>query len=174
MRSSLVLTIIGPDRPGIVQTLAATLAAHGGNWEQSQMAHLAGQFAGILRISIEPEKLQAFHAALETLSSRGLRVVSEASIDHERPSGRPLRLELTGADRNGIVHEIARALASREVNIDELETRYESAPMSGEALFHATALLHVPARVDQRELQTTLEGLADDLMVDISLLPPAR
>lgn len=172
MRSSLVLTVIGPDRPGIVQTLAEALAAHGGNWEQSQMAHLGGQFAGILRISVEPAQLKAFRGALDGLAARGLRVVSEASLEAERPTGRPLRLQLTGADRPGIVHEVARALAAREVNIDELETSYDSAPMSGEALFHASALLHVPTHVDRHELQSTLEALADDLMVDVTLVAP--
>ncbi|MEY4581634.1 MAG: hypothetical protein RL701_6337 [Pseudomonadota bacterium] len=173
MRSSLVLTVIGPDRPGIVETLAGALAAHGGNWEHSQMAHLAGQFAGILRISIERERLDELRKALAALERLGLRVVSENSIEAERPAGRALRLQLTGADRKGIVHEIARALAARDVNIDELATSHESAAMSGEALFHARALLRVPDQLDQQELQRTLEAIADDLMVEVSLLPPS-
>jgi len=172
MRVSLVLTVIGPDRPGIVETLASTLSAHGGNWEQSQMAHLAGQFAGILCISVEAQQLPDLRGALEGLTSQGLRIVSETQLETTRSRARLLRLELTGADRKGIVHEIARALAARDVNIDELSTVYESAPMTGEPLFHASALLHVPLPVDQQELQQTLEAIADDLMVDISLLPP--
>jgi glycine cleavage system regulatory protein len=172
MLASLVLTVIGPDRPGIVESIAGTLAAHGGNWEQSQMAHLAGQFAGILRISVDAARLPELRHALEGLARSGLRVVSETCTELQRPLARTLRLELTGADRQGIVHEIARALASRDINIEELTTSFESAPMSGEGLFHANALLRVPARVNDRELQHALEDIADDLMVDISLRTP--
>lgn len=169
MRSSLILTIVGPDRPGLVEVIASTLAAHGGNWEQSRMAHLAGQFAGILRISAPKERLPQLQAALEGLTSRGLRVVSVHGEEAERPSARSLRLELTGTDREGIVREIASALAAREVNVDELETSHESAPMAGNALFHASAHLRVPAHVDMTELRDTLEAIGDDLMVDLTL-----
>ena len=169
MRSSLVLTIVGPDRPGIVEVIAATLAAHGGNWEQSRMAHLAGQFAGILRISAPKEQLPQLQAALEALAARGLRVVSAQGLAGDRPPARSLRLELTGTDREGIVHEIAGALTAREVNVEELETSHESAPMAGNALFHARALLRVPSQVDMAELRSTLEAIGDDLMVDLTL-----
>jgi glycine cleavage system regulatory protein len=171
MRSSMVLTVIGLDRPGIVQELAATVAAHGGNWEQSRMAQLAGHFAGILNVSLPDERAEELRRALVALTANGLRVVAETTAAPERRSLRGLRLELTGNDREGIVRDITRALAARSVNVEELDTSRESAPMSGNALFHARALLRVPAGLDVNELQKTLEGIADDLMVDVALLP---
>jgi glycine cleavage system regulatory protein len=172
MRSSMVLTVIGPDRPGIIELLAATVAAHGGNWEQSRMAQLAGQFAGILNISLDESRLDELHRALAGLSGRGLRVVAETtSTPRDTRPQRALRLELTGTDREGIVREIAHALAARNVNVEELDTSHESAPMAGNALFHARALLGLPADLDVNELRKTLEAIADDLMVDVSLLP---
>ena len=169
MRASIVLTVIGPDRPGIVELLSTTIAAHGGNWEQSRMAHLAGQFAGILRVTVPHDQLTALHRALDGLGSSGLRLVSEASAAAERGALRAYRLSLVGDDREGIVRDLSRALAAREVNVEELDTRCESAPMSGEQLFHARALLHVPAALDIGDLQRTLEALADDLMVELKL-----
>jgi len=171
MRSSLVLTVIGADRPGLVELLAATVAAHGGNWEQSRMAHLAGKFAGILIISLPEARLAELHGALERLSGSGLRVVSEVATPNVRPKSRGLQLEITGTDREGIVREISRALAARGVNVEELDTSCESAPMAGNALFHARAVLRVPLELDIAELQRTLESIADDLMVDVGLLP---
>ena len=56
MRSQLVLTVIGRDRPGLVEAIASQIAKHGGNWEESRMAHLAGKFAGILRITTDQAK----------------------------------------------------------------------------------------------------------------------
>jgi glycine cleavage system regulatory protein len=174
MRASIVLTVIGPDRPGIVELLASTVAAHGGNWEQSRMAQLAGQFAGILRVTVAQEQVALLHGALEGLSSAGLQVVSEASAARERESSHAYRLSLVGNDREGIVRDLSRALSAREINVEELDTRCESAPMSGELLFHAQALLHVPERVEIGTLQKTLEALADDLMVDLKLVPLAE
>jgi glycine cleavage system regulatory protein len=166
---AVVLTVIGPDRPGIVELLSTTIAAHGGNWEQSRMAHLAGQFAGILRLTVPPDNVNALHRALDGLSNSGLRVVSEASAARERGPLRAYRLSLVGDDREGIVRELSRALSARGVNLEELDTRCESAPMSGEQLFRAEALLHVPTSLEISELQKTLEALADDLMVELKL-----
>jgi glycine cleavage system regulatory protein len=170
MRASLVLTVIGPDRPGIVEQLAATVAAHGGNWEQSRMARLAGQFAGILSVSVPRDHSAELSRALEGLSGSGLRVVSQASAIAERDGMRAYRLSLVGDDRKGIVRELSRTLSAREINVEELETYCESAPMSGELLFHAQALLSVPASVEIDALKKTLEALADDLMVELSLV----
>ena len=171
MRSSVVLTVIGRDRPGIVELLAATVAEHGGNWEQSRMAHLSGQFAGILHISLPEARVAELSRALDRLTDRGLRVVSQVTSNAERQTFRALSLELTGNDREGIVRDISRALAAREVNVEQLDTSHESAPMSGSALFHARAVLRAPMTLDLSELQKTLENIADDLMVDLALVP---
>jgi len=55
---SLVLTVIGPDRPGLVESLSQAIAQQEGNWLESRMARMAGQFAGILRVNIEEERAE--------------------------------------------------------------------------------------------------------------------
>src|SRR5512144_1921117 len=149
--ADLVLTLIGPDRPGIVEALAEPIAAHGGNWLESRMAHLAGQFAGILRIELPPEQVAPLVAALSALEQRGLRVIVEASAP--APATPPVRrrlmdLDLVGLDRPGIVREISRSLVAHGVNIEELVTDRTTAPMSAEPLFHARARVHVPPGAD--------------------------
>jgi glycine cleavage system regulatory protein len=86
--------------------------------------------------------------------------------------GISLSLDLVGQDRPGIVKEISHALAERGVNLEELETECESAPMSGEILFKAHATLRAPADVDLDTLQSDLEAIAQDLMVELSLVRP--
>jgi glycine cleavage system regulatory protein len=169
MRSQLVLTLIGRDRPGLVEALSAQVAKHGGNWEESRMAHLAGKFAGILRVSVPATAASALAQALAGLEREGLRIVVENSEPDTKSAGRRIRLELVGDDRPGIVRDISRALATRGVNVDELHTRCEDAPMGGGQLFRADALLRAPAEVAIDDLRTQLEGLADDLMVELSL-----
>lgn len=171
--TDLVLTLIGADRPGIVEALAAPIAAHGGNWLESRMARLAGRFAGILRVEVPPDQVAALSAALTALEGRGLRVVVETAGAAEGAAGRrTMDLDLVGLDRPGIVREISHALAAHGVNIEELTTDRAPAPMSGEQLFHARARVHLPREADLAALRTQLERLAGDLMVEVQLLDP--
>lgn len=174
MHTQIVLTLIGPDRPGLVEALSDEIARVGGNWEQSRMARLADQFAGILCVSLPTSRVADLSAALKSLERHGLRLVLETSRPANAARGTiAMRLEVVGNDRAGIVRDISRALAQRSVNVDELETQCEEAPMGGGQLFRARALLHVPQAISIAQLRTALEGIADDLMVDVSLAPGA-
>ena len=169
MESMLVMTIIGPDRPGLVDAVAAIVGAHGGNWLESRMSRLGGQFAGILRVAAPAEKEAGLVSALKQLETSGLTVVVQPDSAGAAPG--PVRLsvlEIVGQDRPGIVRQISRALADAGVNIEELHTEYESAAMTGEALFKASATLGLPASCDLDRLRGELEQIAADLIVDIS------
>ena len=169
MRTSLVLTIIGDDKPGIVEQLSDQILATGANWEESRMARLAGKFAGLLRLTVDLDRADALAAGLTSVETGGLRIVVERSGEPNAGSYRTVRLELLGQDRPGIVRDISRALAHHRVNIEELETDVTSAPMSGEALFRARAELGVPATVTTEMLRDLLEAIAGELMVDLML-----
>lgn len=169
MASYLVITIIGDDKPGLVELLSETIARHSGNWLESNMSHLAGKFAGILRVKVEDAEADGLVADLEGLSSVLRLVVERVSAEQAQTRQRTLSLSLVGNDRPGIVKEISRALASEHVNMEELATQCTSAPMSGEPLFNAQAVLKVPENLDLDDLQEKLERLADDLIVEITL-----
>jgi glycine cleavage system regulatory protein len=169
MRTSLVLTLIGDDRPGIVEQLADRILATGANWEESHMARLAGKFAGLLRVSVAADQADALAATLRDLDSGGLSIVVERSGGAGTSGLRAVRLELIGHDHPGIVRDIARALAEHHVNIEEIETDVTSAPMSGDTLFRARVALGVPGDVTVEQLRGVLEGLAGELMVDLVL-----
>src|SRR5215831_8149871 len=112
MQIPIVMTIIGPDRTGLVESVARVVAEHGGNWLESRMCRLGGEFAGILRIEIPAEKKSGLLAALPRLQSNGLQiVVRDDSAASTKASGRQTQLEIVGADRPGIVREITSALA---------------------------------------------------------------
>lgn len=175
MAAYLVLTILGDDRPGLVETVSQAIAAHGGNWLESRMSRLAGKFAGILRASVPEMQTEALTAALRNIELQGLRMLIEWSDSDEPAQAYQLyKLNLIGTDRVGIIRDIAQALAAYGVNIDELNTDYVSAPMSGDILFKAAALIRVPRDVAFSDLQANLDDLAHELMVDIDLegMPP--
>jgi glycine cleavage system regulatory protein len=170
--TSLVLTLLGPDRPGLVEAVADVIAGHGGNWLESRMAHLAGKFAGVLRAEIPAEKVDPLIQALARLETRGLKIVAEVAGAAPPPADqRAMNLEVVGLDRPGIVREISQLLAQQGVNVEELTTDRSSAPMSGEMLFHARARVHIPAGTDLARLRGGLERLANDLVVEIRLDP---
>jgi methionyl-tRNA formyltransferase len=175
VQTFLVVTVIGPDRPGLVSLLSERGKACGASWAESRMASLAGQFAGIVRFAVPAENAAALAAALRELSAMGLEVViargiAEAAEDTAAPAqSRLLHLELVGQDRPGIVREISKVLADAGISISELHTRVVSGAWSAEQLFEAKALLQVPGQLETDELRRTLETLANELMVDITL-----
>lgn len=164
------MTVLGADRPGLVCSLAELVAEHGGNWLESRMSRLGGQFAGILQVEVPTQKESSLVSALKGLESQGLTVV--VYTDQPRAGaavGRLNVLDIVGQDRPGIVRQISEALTRHEVNVEDLETECTSAAMSGETLFKAHARLSIPESCRTSELRRDLERIAEDLIVEISL-----
>ena len=172
MHTNLVFTFIGNDKPGLVERISNTVAAHHGNWLESRLAQLAGKFAGIIRVNVPSANSLALSEALCALGTEGLKVIVEnALVTHE--DERPLRfmLSVVGLDRPGIVKEISRALATHNINVLELDTHLSSAPMSGDSLFNASALIAAPTGVNVEHLRDQLDIIANELTIEIDLKP---
>ncbi|MGE0385754.1 MAG: glycine cleavage system protein R [Gammaproteobacteria bacterium] len=170
MPSTLILSIMGPDRPGLVETLSGTLLARGANWTESRMSRLGNQFAGIVLISVPDDEVVALEHDLGELRARGLRVsVDSVRTPIEHPMRRTIRLEFTGQDRPGLVQKVAEAVATAGISIEELDTRCESAPWSGETIFRARAVLSAPSDMVVEALMQRFEAIANELMVEISV-----
>jgi glycine cleavage system regulatory protein len=167
--ATFTLTCIGDDRPGLVSALSAPISTHGGSWERSQIARLAGKFAGVLLVEVADDDAEALVADLTALQDIGLQVTLERT---DPPAGHPsvrLSLDLLGADHPGIVAEISAALAAQGIGIEELSTGLRDAPMAGGTLFEARAVLEAPPETSLEELRRMLEAIADELMVEIRL-----
>jgi glycine cleavage system regulatory protein len=163
-----ILTLLGTDRPGLVEHVADTVARLGGNWLESRMARLGGKFAGILRVQVPADRVAALVAATEQLSLGDLRVVVETSVSSALPAAvRTVELECVGLDRPGIVRDISRVLVESGANVEEIGTEASSAPMSGEVLFRARIRAAIPADADVARLREGLERVATDLMVEL-------
>lgn len=161
---------MGADRPGLVSQLAVAVADHGGNWVESRLVRLGGQFAGVLRVEVADEEAAgALSKAVGALKAVGLQsfAKSERAARSEERRSRLVTVELIGSDRPGILKGISQALARHAANIEELSTARRAAPMSGEALFEASASVHVPPEVTLSALRADLEKIAGDLMVDL-------
>ena len=168
--TSLIVTAIGADRPGIVSLLSDRAQGFGANWAGSRMANLAGQFAGMVHFEVPPQNAEPLAQALRSLEASGVRVVIEKVETLPAPAGRRIvRLELTGLDRPGIVRDLSRSLAQQGVSIDDLHTEIVDGNTSAEHLFKVKALLVVPESLPNEKLRQALSALANEMMVDIAL-----
>lgn len=169
MQSYLIMTVLGNDRPGLVSSLADTVASHGGNWLESRMARLAGQFAGIVRIECPSETADALISQLQTPGNSGLTILAVREHAEEPLPRRTLAVEVVSNDRPGIVRELSAAIASAGGNIEELTTGLESAPMSGQPMFRARGIISIPENAEPAALTAAIESLGNDLTVDVTL-----
>ncbi|MGA3006436.1 MAG: ACT domain-containing protein [Opitutaceae bacterium] len=174
MQTNLVMTLIGADQPGLVQLVAACVADHGGNWLESRLSHLGGQFAGIVRVEAPADRAGQLALSLQQLEAKGLRIVVQAEPGPAPKGGGALAtIELVGQDRPGILRSISAALAAHRINVEELASECVSTPMGGGTLFQARATVLVPAKANLAALRADLEKIAADLMVDLKLQPAA-
>lgn len=165
----LVITVFAPDKAGQVERIAQCIADNGGNWLESRMSRMAGQFAGILRVGVSAEAYDELVNALKRLEPEGIRVLVAESGIEQSCTWKPIAMELVGNDRPGIVRDITRVLTEQGVNLERLVTDVKPAPMSNEPLFHAEAILAVPLTLPLEKLQAQLETLADELMIELKL-----
>ena len=164
MNCDLIMTVLGADRQGLVNQLAETVADHGGNWLESRMARLAGQFAGIARIQCPEDKVDDLVAALNE-AGLNIQVARESSGDS--PALRMVRIEVMGNDRPGIVRELTTAISQAGGNVEEFSTRLESAAMSGHPMFRAEGVVAIGPDDSLDKLQAAIEQLGEDLTVDL-------
>lgn len=173
--TTLVLTAIGDDRPGLAAALAAAVDEHGGSWVDSQLALLGGKFAGIVVVDLPAEEVGAFQAALPSLADQvGLAVeATSGSVaeGEETATGAPLHLSLVGQDRTGMVREVTAALSAAGATIDGLRSWTRETPEGGGMLFEAEAEVRLPVGADEEQVREALETIAAELMVDLELDP---
>ncbi|MEU4014662.1 ACT domain-containing protein [Microbacterium sp. NPDC028030] len=169
--TTLILTVAGADRPGLVAAVADVVDSHGGNWENSSLAELAGTFAGVIEVSVGDDRSDELASALRGLQGQGLLTVAVLTGAPERGADddQVLEIQVLGNDRPGIVREVSGVLNAHALSIEELTTETRDAAMAGGRLFEASVVAKVPASVDLDALRADLERLATEIQVDITL-----
>jgi glycine cleavage system regulatory protein len=168
--TSLVVTVMGRDRPGIVSLLSDRAQRFGANWAASRLSSLAGEFTGTIQFEVPNESADALAATLRGLESPELRIAVASGAGTEAPAGmRGVELELVGDDRIGIVSNLTRILAERAISIDQLHTEIVGGQAPGKQTFKIAAHLLVPKTLPTAEIRRELDSLANEMMVDIAL-----
>ena len=175
MSQELVVTAVGPDRPGIASDFTGHVHAAGANLADSRMLNLRGQFALIALVEGTPEALESLKTRLrESAKTVGLTFEFSAAALTDRADahkGVPFRLKTYSMDQPGIVHKVTTFLREQGINIEELETSLESAPFMGTPVFTMELVMLVPSAANVKKLRRSLEELGDTLNCDIDLDP---
>ncbi len=166
---NLVITFSSPDRPGIVETITRAVVENGGNWEESRLARLCGDFAGIARIIAPTESVGKLTAQLQSLPIKDLHITVRVAQDSGVESGQLAKLTCHGADHEGIVNRISAFLAAQNINVEEMESSIEPAPITGTPTFNMWCEIRLPGNLDASELAIKLAALGSELAVDINL-----
>jgi glycine cleavage system regulatory protein len=168
--AKLVLTVVGDDRAGLVQSLADVVTAHGGNWETSELAELAGAFAGIVLVSVPDERVEELTAALDGLEGMMQVALHAGTPTPGRAAGRRITFTVLGNDRPGIVAAVSGVLAEHGLGVADLQTRTREAPMAGGLLFEASAVVTVEDEAALDAVRAALEELATEILVDVAVV----
>ncbi len=174
MKTSLVVTITCPDRPGIVERFTDVVRGFAANWEDSRMARLGGDFAGIVKIGVPADQAESLTEALRALADEQTTVIVKTAhaVDQvPAESSRLCQLRLSGADHEGIVHTISAYLAEQSINVEAMETEVVPAPMSASPVFRMKARIKLPPGLSLAELVDKLTEIGDQQGVDIELKP---
>jgi glycine cleavage system transcriptional repressor len=172
MKSNLVLTLSGPDRIGIVDRVTGLLLERGGNVETSRMARLGGEFAVLMLVSLPPQRSADLDKALEILAAEGYRVTTtqaEQTYAQAHPGWLPYRIDVHGADHEGIIHEVAHYLSQLGINIESMDSETAPAPISGSPLFTMTARIVVPPNLSSQDWKAGLEEIGNQRNLEISV-----
>lgn len=166
--TSLVLTVVGADRAGLVATVAEVVDAHGGNWERSELAELSGTFAGVIEVSVPSQRADELREALTVVDGL-VTVVVPTGSSAIAAAERRLVVRVLGNDRPGIVREITAVLSGSGISIERMTTSSRDAAMSGGRLFDAAVTASLPESSDVDLVVSRLEDLATDIQVDVQV-----
>jgi glycine cleavage system regulatory protein len=169
--ATLILSVVGSDRPGLTQALAHAVFSAGGNWLESHLSRLGGLYVGSVLVELETGSIEALRAAVRAVDAQGLEVRIAPTIEATGPAGDAVYFSLVGQDRPGIVQQVTAVLSGLEVNIEAFDTRISAEPHSGALLFHMEARLRLPPTLRADGVQAALEAISGEIMVDISLTP---
>jgi glycine cleavage system regulatory protein len=172
VETSYIVTFIGDDRPGLVEQLSSVIENNRGNWLESRLSQLGGKFAGLILVTLPDDSGETLESELKALSASGLSVrVTPCGRGVAHTAGRGITLTVIGPDRLGIVREISRALAARDVNVVEMDSNVSSAPMSAELIFRSRIDAEIPDHIDLDDLQDSLDEIANNMTLEIELEP---
>ncbi|WP_168074223.1 ACT domain-containing protein [Caulobacter sp. SSI4214] len=168
--ATLILSVVGSDRPGLTEALAGAVFSAGGNWLESHLSRLGGLYVGSVLVDLEEARVEALRAAVGAVDAQGLEVrIAAAAPSAAEATGEVVGFSVVGQDRPGIVRQVTGVVSGLGANIEAFETHLSVEPHSGAPLFHLEARLRLPPTLKAEAVQAALEAISGEIMVDVAL-----
>ena len=165
--NNLIISAIGSHRTGIVSEISRAITSHGGNVEESRMSRLGSDFAIIMLVSVTPDWEDSLEVALQAIND--LTIITKHTKTKEPKEGKKIKIDLSGADNEGIVKILSKYLASKSINILEMQTHISNAPITGTPLFNLKTITSIPKNLNISDIQSDLNQISKKLGVEITV-----
>ena len=165
--NSHIISAIGSDRPGIVSKLTGIITNHGGNIEESRMTRLGSDFVIFMLVSLDPEWEESLVVSLQAINN--LSITTKKTDSNTVIKGKVCKIELNGADNEGIVNVLSNYLSDKSMNIQDMDTHISNAPVTGTPLFNLKAITALPENLNLLDIQSELNHIAQKLSVEIMI-----
>ena len=162
---NLIILATGTDRPGIVSEISGVITSHGGNVEESRMSKMGSDFAIIMLVSVSTDWIEALNVSLQAIAN--LNISTKFTEAHQTGDIKKCRIDLNGADNEGILNVLSEYLAGKSINIIAMNTHVSQAPITGTPLFNLNAIITLPQDIIIEEINADLEGISQKLGVEI-------
>lgn len=171
MRSYIVISSMGPDRPGLAREIAEFFTARGINIERSRGCVLGNEFGMIILTSGKTDDIERLISDLDSLrkkTSLDIHVRKTKAPGHRdvMPSI-PYKLIATSIDHPGIIHQICKVLQARGVNVDDISTNVDHNPVTGANIFQMVCYFSLPPAVKIFDLKNDFNRISDEYNIDI-------
>jgi glycine cleavage system transcriptional repressor len=174
----LVLSALGPDRPGLVAEVTGYVTERGGNIEESRMVVLGGEFGVMMLASGTADEIAKIARDTPQLqATTGLDVSTrdtKSAEEHRRAQSIPCTVTCDAIDNPGIVRAVARALHALGLNVVSLETTTYEAPVTGSPLFRLEAQCDAPRVMTIAKVRAAMEEVAEREAIDVEVRGAAR
>jgi glycine cleavage system transcriptional repressor len=172
-RRYLVISGLGPDRPGLVAEVTDYISARGGNVEDSRMAVLGGEFGVAVLVSGAEDSIARLRRdSAELHAKTGLDFVLHPTVSpetHRKATVVPCLITAQALDQEGIVRSISAALHRAGINIVSLDTVAYNAPVTGSPLFRLEARVDMPRGVGIADVRRAMQEIGRSLDIDIDV-----
>ncbi len=167
----LLLTGLGQDQPGIVNTLSESIANIGASIEESRMLILGGEFAIILLVAGDDNVIATLEQKTAEIGDKVGLSIQTRRTERKKTAASVLRykIEVISMDQTGIVHSVTDFFANRKINIESLSTDTYAAAHSGTQMFSIDMVVEIPTKTTISGLRHEFLEFCDDLFVDASI-----
>ncbi|AZI86657.1 glycine cleavage system transcriptional repressor [Kosakonia sp. CCTCC M2018092] len=167
----LVITALGADRPGIVNTITRHVSSCGCNIEDSRLAMLGEEFTFIMLLSGSWNAITLIESTLPLKGAElDLLIVMKRTEARPRPDmPATVWVQVDVPDSPHLIERFTALFDAHEMNIAELVSRTQPASVDGVPQLFIQITAHSPASRDASNIEQAFRALCTELKAQGSI-----